>query len=421
MSFPLLRHTALLVLLAVPAAVFAQEESAREEERLAALARSTDWYTPKTDFSMGFRMLSSGVKVHFGKLGTVPYNSIPAPGSDGLVARTYNNGSVSVDRARSNEQDANGNQTSQPGGRYQIGTTDASGTLTTTNDLLAYTPGLTRIWSYSTPDQALTRPGYIALSSYSATSDGAMADKKQGASLGVELQLSHTLYQVTKRISVGLSAGLAINGINNKTTGDVSATLNTYTDYYSLHGQAAPTTSLTAVYSSPTFSDLTSNGVVFSNGFETTVPISAQPDANTLTAVTGGTTVHGLWEVKGAYMMLRFGPSLRAQVTSRLTLTASLGLAGAYSGTTYSATESFLIPVVGTSITESTVTSSANKLLSGYYADLNLEFAANERTGLYGGVSLQKLGAYDQTLEGRTAHIDIGTSSGVRGGVNIRF
>ena len=407
MSLPFLRYSALLVLLAVPAALFAQEDSAREEERLSALARSADWYTPKTDFSMGFRMLSSGAKVHFGQLGTVPYNSLPAAASDGLVTRTYNNGTVTVDTPRANELDAHGNQTSTPGGRYQISVTDASGAVTVTNDLLSYTPGLTRSWTYFTPEQALARPGYIAMNSYSATTDGAAVDKKQGASVGVELQLSHTFYQLTKRISLGLSTGLAINGINNKASGDVAATLTTYSDYYSLHGLAAPTTSLTSNYNGPTYTDLTSSGVVFTNGLETTVPLSVQPDGHDIIAVTGGTTVHGLWEVKGAYMMLRFGPSLRAQVTNRLTLTASLGLAGAYAGTTYSASESFLIPVVGTTITESTVTSSANKLLSGYYADVNLEFAANERTGLYGGMSLQKLGAYDQTLEGRTAHINI--------------
>lgn len=411
----------LVLLLAVPAAMFAQEDSAREEERLAALARSADWYRPKTDLSVGFRMLTSGANVHFGQLGTVPYNKLPAGASDGLVARAYNNGSVAVDTPRGGELDAHGNQTSTPGGRYQSSITDASGTVTVTNDQLSYTPGLTRSWIYFTPDQALVRPGYIAMNSYSASTDGAALDRKQGASLGVELQMAHTFYQLSKRLSVGLTGGLAINGINNKGTGDVAATLKSYTDYYSLHGLAAPTTSVTANYNGPTYTDLISGGLTFTNGLETTVPISAQPDANEVISTPGGTTVHGVWELKGAYMMLRVGPSLRAQLTNRLTLTASLGLAGAYAGTTYSASESFLIPVVGTAITEPTVTSSANKLLGGYYADVNLEFAANERTGLYGGMSVQKLGAYDQTLEGRTAHIDLGTSSGIRGGINIRF
>jgi hypothetical protein len=293
--------------------------------------------------------------------------------------------------------------------------------VTVTQDQVSYTPGLTRTWTYQSPEQALARPGYIAMSSYSATSDGGATDKKQGPSIGVELQLAHVLYKVNKRISLGMSAGFAINGINSKTSGDVSSSLNTYTDYYSLHGQAAPATSITAPYNAPNYVDLTSGGIVFTGSLEATVPISALPDANTLTSVEGGTTVHGLWEIKGAYMMVRFGPSLRTQLTDRLYLTANLGLAGAYSGTTYSASESFSIPVIGTSITESTVTSSQNKLLSGYYADVNLEWAANERTEIYSGVTYQKLGSYDQTLEGRTAHIDIGSTSGIRGGINIRF
>jgi hypothetical protein len=61
------------------------------------------------------------------------------------------------------------------------------------------------------------------------------------------------------------------------------------------------------------------------------------------------------------------------------------------------------------------------KFLNGYYADLNLEWAANERTGLFGGFTAQKFDGYDQQVNGRTARIDLGSSVGLRGGVSIRF
>jgi hypothetical protein len=63
----------------------------------------------------------------------------------------------------------------------------------------------------------------------------------------------------------------------------------------------------------------------------------------------------------------------------------------------------------------------STKFLSGFYADLNLEWAATERTGLFGGFTAQKFDGYDQMVGSRTARIDLGNSVGLRGGVTIRF
>jgi len=62
-----------------------------------------------------------------------------------------------------------------------------------------------------------------------------------------------------------------------------------------------------------------------------------------------------------------------------------------------------------------------NKFLTGYYADLNLEWAANERTGLFTGFTAQKFAGYDPSVGSRTARIDLGSSVGLRGGISIRF
>lgn len=64
---------------------------------------------------------------------------------------------------------------------------------------------------------------------------------------------------------------------------------------------------------------------------------------------------------------------------------------------------------------------SESKFLPGYYADVNVEWRANQTTGLFGGVSVQQLGDYDQTVGGRTAKIDLGNAVGIRGGISIRF
>lgn len=420
MTFRSISLTALFALIIAPVFLSAQETTANEDERIEQLVRSeaSEWYTPKNSVTVGFHVLTTGANVRFGNLGAVAFSSSIAPPSVGaLVNRTYDNGFVNLDAPRADEQDANGKQTSQPGGHYYTYTTDATGAQVVTSDSISYTPGLTRVWSYSTPDQATLSPGYIAMSSYSATSDGGSYSKKQGPAVGVEIQFAHALRKFGKRTELSLITGIALNGINNKTAGDVRSTLHTVTDYYSLNGLTAPTTSLDAPYDS-------TNPVRSADGVtETTVPISttADPSKHTVNTEAGAATVHGQWQIKGAYFMMKIGPSLRTQVTERFGLSASAGLAGAYVGTHYSAIESMEIPLVGTTITDPITDSDETKFLSGYYADFNLEWATNDTLGLFGGVSAQRLGAYTQRLGDRNARVDLGSSVGLRGGINIKF
>lgn len=425
---PLLTAAALVALIAAPAIAFAQSEiSAAEEQRLEALAReNAELYRPKSNVTVGFRLLSSGAKVHFGNLGSVPHLATVPAASAGNVDRIYDNGYVRADAARAAESAAS--TITLPNGRYQTtrtdNVTDAAGNVTgtttvVTGDLLSYAPGLSRNWSYGFPGQ-ITSNGYIAMSTYSATSDGGSMNKKQGPSGGVELQFSHVLGRVSKRTEWGFTSGISLNDINDKVIGSVLATLHTSTDFYSLNGLPAPTTSPAAPYVGPSFTDLTGSTGTFAGGLETTTPISQTSTLSTTSAIVGGTAVRGNWKLKGSYFLVKVGPTLRTQLTDRLGINASLGLAGAYAGTRYSAVEAFDIPDVGRPLTRSDE-SSASKFLSGYYADFNVEWSANETTGLFGGLTAQKFGDYDQSAGGRTARVDIGSAVGVRGGVSIKF
>jgi len=423
MTLRSLRTAAALTLLAAPLFLSAQEISASEEERLEALARAdAEVYVPKTNVTVGFRMLASGGRVHFGNLGVVPFTTT-IDLTTTAVNRNYNNGYVNADTARAAESTPEGIQTSTPGGRYLATSTDADGNVTVAGDFISYTPGLTRSWSYSTPDQATAKPGYIAMSSYSATSDGGFKDAKQGLSGGVEMQYSKVLGKLGKRVDWGLTAGIGLNSINGKASGTVTATLHTNTDYYSLNGQTAPATSTDTPFAGPTYTDLLdSNGnVLVASGYETTPTLSANPTSSDSTSVVGGALVTGNWQVKGAYFMVKLGPSVHAQLTERVGVTASLGLAGAYAGTQYSAVESFTIPNMTTTVDNVLTSSYTQKFLGGYYGDLSVEWAANERTGLYGGLTAQKFGDYEQTVTGRTAIIDLGSSVGIRGGFSFKF
>jgi len=430
-----------LALLAAPVLLTAQTSSSEEERLEKLMADSAQWYVPKTTVSIGFRMLNSGGKVAFGNLGTVQFDGEVAPITDGSVDRVYDNGAVRADVPRLNEKDADGNVTSTPGGRYPGMTTfkenvldadgnpvlNADGTNVTqdvvrqTGDFLAYTPGLTRNWGYGS-DTQLTGDGRIAMSTYSATSEGASAMKESGASAGVEFQYVRHFSKPASRLQWGILGGITLNGINSKTAGTVTSTLNTRTDYYSLGGATVPP----APYFAPSFDDfLDSDGEVLgTDGLETTVPIVAAPLSHEESSTPNGVEVDGNWQVKGAYFMVRLGPTIRTQLTTRLGVSASLGVAGAYTGTTYSVVETFRVPdLEGITIgaVRGTEQTSETKFLSGYYADLNLEWIATERTGLFGGVTAQKFDGFDQSVGSRTARIDLGSSVGVRGGVSIRF
>ena len=427
MTLRLLKTASLVALISLPALLSAQiETSGKEDQRLEALARSEgEWYVPKTKISVGFRMLNSGGKVDFTNLGSVPSIRNIAPISAGAAVRVYDNGRVYVDAPRASEL-ANGVQTSVPGGRYQVFATAADGTVFVIENLLSYTPGLTRDWDTITNRQ-FGRPGYASFSTYSATSDGAATSHKQGATGGVEFQLSRDIGRGSRTFQWAMVAGITLNDINSKSAGTVNSSLHTHTDYYAYNlsnGQPAPTGIYTSINA---FGELlNSNGVqVNPFGLELAAPLSvvSDPSLSTDTTLAGGAIVNGRWQVKGSYFMFRLGPSLRTQITDRLGLTASLGLAGAYAGTRYSAYESFTNPDRAGELidTADPISSTAAKFLKGYFADVNLEWAANETLGLFGGVTAQQLSDYEQKLGDRSARVDLGSAVGVRGGISIRF
>ena len=405
---------------AVPALLSAQTEtSAKEDERMAALMRDeAQWREPRTRVSVGIRVIESGGKIRFGNLGERTAAAI-APASEGVVDRVYDNGEVLADQLRSTEVDANGNQVPLTNGRYTVKNADGK----VVQDLIGYQTGLTRNWNGKYDEQVGVHPGYVGFSSYSAISEGASLSKDQGVTGGLELTFSRDLGRMGRRIHWGLSTGVTLNSINSKTSGTISSTLRTQTDYYKVSNTVDPT----MPYGTPSFTFLFDGegNLVNDSGYETTVQLSNTPDG-TLSSVNdqaGGAQVRGNWQVKGAYLMVKVGPTVRTQLTERFSLTASAGFAGAYAGTRYTAFEAFSIPSMGDLEikSEDPVGSTKTRFLSGYYADLTLDFAANDRTGLFGGLTAQQFDDYSQTLSGRTAKIDLGQAVGIRGGVSIRF
>jgi len=261
----------------------------------------------------------------------------------------------------------------------------------------------------------------------STVSEGGRFVDETEMAAGVELEFSHTFGRISRRIQWGVTTGLTLNSISSQTSGTVTATLNSRTDYYAIDGGTLGTVPEGGL-GGPTGVPYVVDGIIISpSGMETTIPLSQTPDAvSDSTSTPGGATVNGRWNIKGAYFMLKFGPSIRAQFTDRWEMTASAGVAGAYAGSTYTGAETFALaglPDGQVPGVQEIKQSNTSEFLTGYYADLTIEFAANDRTGLFGGVTAQQFGDYEQTLAstGQMARIDLGSAVGVRGGVSIRF
>jgi hypothetical protein len=420
MMSPSLKVFLSVLLAAAPALLPAQTEtSAKEEERMAALMRDDGmWREPRTRVTVGIRVIDSGGTVNFGNLGERTAAAV-APASAGGVDRFYDNGAVLADAMRGNEVDANGNQVPLTNGRYTVKNADG----VVVQNLIGYQTGLTRNWNGKYPEQVGVNPGYVGFHSYGAVSEGGSLTKKQGATGGLELTASRDFGRLGRRLHWGFSGGVTLNGINSKASGTVTATLRTHADYYRVYNTVDPI----MPYSTPSSTLLfdSEGNLVNDSGYETTVQLGNTPDAalSSVGDTAGGAQVRGTWQVKGAYLMVKVGPTLRAQLSERFSLTASAGFSGAYAGTRYTAFEAFTVTSMSNLElkSEDPVGSTKARFLSGYYADLTLDFLANDRTGLFGGVTAQQFDGYSQSLSGRTAKIDLGNAVGVRGGVSIRF
>ncbi|HEY0945531.1 MAG TPA: hypothetical protein VGD81_09700 [Opitutaceae bacterium] len=422
--------------------------------------RQRDW-----TFAVGARMSNEGAKVKFGRLGSVPSLRNVGSATDANVTRVYDNGAVGHDEQREIEKligkdpddktkavVAAINDPSDPNHRYitQAARTkkDENGNIVRdeagnpvleldsngnaipdpTGNFLKYQSGLTRNWSYASESQLSAAPGggdQVALSTYSATTDGASLEAEGDSGAGVEIALGRRIGRIGQRIEWGITGVIGITDINVKTSGTVRSTLHTLTDFYSFNGQAAPRNADgTPILNAPSAGDFVPDPAKpeqkFSGALETTVPWVDTPTRREETDAVGGAEVEGHWQVKGSYYLIRLGPNVRAMLTERISLNASVGFAGAYLGTKYRVDERLIVPGLGSELREQTEDEDS-QFIAGFYGELTAEFWLTERTGFYAGATYENLGDYEQVLNGRTAEVELSSGIGLRFGITTRF
>lgn len=366
-------------------------------------------YEPKSTVVLGFRYLN-GAKTSFSGTGKIaaPEDFGSATGANQL--RSYRNGVVQPDtRATSRFDDVNG---------------------VTVFDPIA-PDGKTNTWSFAT-DSQITSDGYVSFNAYSAAiTDTGLRSKSANATSGLDLAVMRDMGTLLgSRIKWNLTAGLSVNDIASAMNDKVRADVTTLTDYYFLFGQKPPAAPYQAPSSaSVTVVDANGNPTFNSDGstqtvtVDTTVLLANQPTKRDIITASDSSSVSNRWKVKGAYYTFRVGPTVWIPITSRFRASVSLGAALVYSGTSYTVTESFQ-PAIGDVITD-TDTSTATKLLPGYYADATLQFDVTDHAGLYAGAVFQSAGSYTQEVVNSNLHyatkIDLGNTNGLRAGMTIRF
>ena len=406
LSCPRMRKQSLLLLatLVVAAPLFAEDDEKKAPQPVENLYFATDEYIaiPKYTFSYGYRALS-GSKATFSGTSRI-YNTAATlfdlsttkfTEASMTTARIYDDGSVGVDTR------------SDGTGRPLV------------------SDGTTNTWTYEHASQVAD--GLLNFHSYSAdVVDSGGREKALNNTYGLEVNVSHDMVKLGRRLLWTLGAGISLNDINQKMSSSEAAVVTTRISTYDLNGYA-PSDPGTSNPSTKTITMVGPDGVLSGNTTtpNTTAFIGQNPVQVVTTTTTG--TVTNFYKLKGAYYTIRFGPTFIVPVTAKFRFSLGVGAALVYTGTEYTVETEFL-PTSEESIISKKDAAYEKNLLPGYYLDANLEYWLTERTGLYAGGIFQSSSSYNQqilvdgiNLTNYSTRVDLSTQTGFRCGMNYRF
>ncbi len=337
--------------------------------------------------------------------------------------------------------------------------------LASTSKFLTYDENRARTWSVQNYNQIhMSEDGTKVLVDMHAdgvVTAGSSLSSDSTASSGFDISVERRLGH-RGRFEWGVSAGVKFAYINAKASGAFPALLLRTTDTYELLTSLS-IEKIDRVQPSGNITDLELRDLqgnkVYAYNDTTTAPseyVSGGDNSNTAPinlaagsviwgdpSVAGVVTVHGQYQLKGAYFLGTMGPTFRYSFNDRWAVSGSAGLALAWVGTKFNAYEMYstwndlpeaLRPEEGnTRELELSQNNSRHKFTPGVYYDLNVEYWATERTAFYGGISGQSIRMYNHHLptgrtdrygkeiEGRIATVEMGKSLGWTVGVRTRF
>ncbi len=372
-------------------------------------------YVPKSTLSLGTRLFLHGPRVTYGGQGSNP--SPVNPGGPSTVSipnisRTYIDGTV------------------YPDARTTLRNTGIGGEV----NVPIAPDGRTNTWSYDTATQYLPN-GNMAFHTFAAeVVDPDQHNTTGKPNAGVELILDRDMGKLGKHATWSMTVGFSIADIHSSVYESVPTNELVLTDTYDLFGQVPPA----PPFNSPNFVSQTvygGGGTVVSGSGTTTatqsvtqsILIGNAPLSRTLTSTLIDTT--NRYFTEGAYYTLRAGPTVTMPFGQHWKLNLSAGPALLYSGSTFNVLEDLQV-ATGVAFTY-LYQKESNRLVPGYYADLNVQYQLTDTAGFYVGGLYEGGGSYKQLLPSGTdangtplfyaSKIDYGSQEGVKGGMTVRF
>jgi len=379
---------------------------------------------PEDTLSVGIRF-SGKARVTFQGLGTIFSNWSPGLLSDKTItSRSYADGQVSTDV------------------RYRL-------------DGNPVNDGLTNTWNMNAdaghvvPDTTQGLPAgsqAIAFHAYQTESSGASVTARSGATPSWDVEFNHRLGG--KKIIWGVVLGAGLSDISAKAAATLQTNLRVVTHYYSLYGAPAPGITINAdgtttpsAYSAPSSTlvdlydengnlSLAPNGSPVQVGRDTTVLLSQQPYAETNVIDPTPMTFTGKWEVKGAFITVRVGPYVQADLSKRITVRASAGATFTLVGARIRVQETATMPgsVGDLSIAGETENNTTAKF--GAFGSGEVDWMLTKHTGFFlGAIYEQYSGSTDLFVHAaptpasfdRVAKLNTSAGLGFRLGLTARF
>lgn len=375
-----------------------------EEELLQDIRAIEELAVPKNQLAFGLRF-GGKLKATFQNVGSIT-SSLDLPDTATEANRAYNDGYVYLD----SRVDDDGNDIPSD--------------------------GRTNTWSYNSAAQVSADGTAIDLHRYETRSEGASMLATSDPSIGLDIEGSRELFRFGRPLgpgrrvfTLGAHFGFGLNTLNAKTSGNVTATLLTITDSYSLLGAPPPggdpSDSDSTGYSAPSTTTVTvtnPDGTTTTQTIDNTTYLGSTPQSRSETATPGAANVKGLWQVKGAYFALRAGPWLRWQPSERFSVRLSAGATVNVVGLRMRYDEQLDLENLTTAVQNADESVAENSVQAGYYGGVDAEYWFTERTGFFGSAAYE-LSTRDSemTLGGRSALIKMSAGLGLRSGLSFKF
>jgi len=258
--------------------------------------------------------------------------------------------------------------------------------------------GLTSFWGYNNAGQV--QGGNLVLSSSSSAGGGSSTDNDSKLQHGVELTYNYQIGAFDWG-AWGLEGAFGWMPVNIKDSRAASSTVSIQQDTYPGNGIVFPV---------PPFA-----GTVAGPG----PLLGSSPNSSTIITVPGGLLTTGQREIDASVFAFKLGPYLDYNLSEHVVLTLSGGLALAIVDSEFTFTEVNTIAGVGTQ-----AFSGRNRtadLLVGGYVGARVAWWLTDNVSVFGGLSYQNIGSFNQSASGRNAKLDLGGTVLVNAGVGFSF